>query len=616
MLRHASLAVCVLILVVFAGSCSPPAQPAVVLPTATTAPPAQATAAPAPATPTPRPTDGSTATPRIDQQAENMTLVGSLKLDPYKRTTHGDVAAYKTLAFVGKSRMACPNIGVDIIDISDPARPQKLAHTPPHGGISMEDMAAIELDGRDVLAIGLQNCAGGQSRLLVQGLELVDISDPRNPHVLSTFRTEAGVHEFSLTRQPDGRVLALLALPDLENQTADDETRRGGTGDLIIVDISDPEQPVQLSEWGILDAPEFGPEIVSEAKRGADPWVGLHSARASADGTRAFLSYWDAGVIILDISDPANPRYLGRTEYGFTDEGNAHSVATSRDGNLLVLADEDVFTRDVMLTSSSFEGGVAVFPLQYSGRLPELEMTGEIAHVGSGCPAGSVPDHPDEEPYLNDPGGKIALIEQSDCPVEQQIARAQQAGATGAIIYGDRLAIDSAGIVKVNLFVDLATGERVTLGLPAVATPRNVGRVLAVAAEPLEVAVGLGTSSWGHLRFFDLSNPEMPRSIGIFSTAQSRNSIASTLGFPPLDQWFSAHNPEIDGNMLYVSWYRDGVRAIDISDPSQPREVGYWTGKGAPTDAPPVNIWGLVAHGDLLLASDLNYGLYILKYDP
>lgn len=33
----------------------------------------------------------------------------------------------------------------------------------------------------------------------------------------------------------------------------------------------------------------------------------------------------------------------------------------------------------------------------------------------------------------------------------------------------------------------------------------------------------------------------------------------------------------------------------------------------APADAPEVNIWSVVHHGGLLLASDRNFGLYILK---
>ena len=76
------------------------------------------------------------------------------------------------------------------------------------------------------------------------------------------------------------------------------------------------------------------------------------------------------------------------------------------------------------------------------------------------------------------------------------------------------------------------------------------------------------------------------------------------------------HDPEVRGNTIYASWYNDGVRVIDISQPAAPREIGFWTGAGAPSDAPPVNIWSVVPHGDLLIASDRNFGLYILKLKP
>ena len=49
----------------------------------------------------------------------------------------------------------------------------------------------------------------------------------------------------------------------------------------------------------------------------------VHSVIANAAGTRAFLSYWDLGTVILDISNPANPIYLGRTPATGNPEGDA-----------------------------------------------------------------------------------------------------------------------------------------------------------------------------------------------------------------------------------------------------------------------------------------------------
>ena len=80
-----------------------------------------------------------------------------------------------------------------------------------------------------------------------------------------------------------------------------------------------------------------------------------------------------------------------------------------------------------------------------------------------------------------------------------------------------------------------------------------------------------------------------------------------------LDGTWSVHNPEWHGTKVFVSWYNDGIRVLDLRDPTSPEEVAFWVGAGAPADAPPVNIWSVVPHEGLLLASDRNYGLYILK---
>ena len=56
----------------------------------------------------------------------------------------------------------------------------------------------------------------------------------------------------------------------------------------------------------------------------------------NAAGTRAYLSYWDLGTVILDIRNPARPRYLGRTHFLASEEGDAHSSALARGGRLLV----------------------------------------------------------------------------------------------------------------------------------------------------------------------------------------------------------------------------------------------------------------------------------------
>jgi hypothetical protein len=53
------------------------------------------------------------------------------------------------------------------------------------------------------------------------------------------------------------------------------------------------------------------------------------------------VSYWDYGTVMLDVRDPSNPKFLGRTTFKEGQEGNAHSAWTNWKGNLLVQTDED-----------------------------------------------------------------------------------------------------------------------------------------------------------------------------------------------------------------------------------------------------------------------------------
>jgi hypothetical protein len=70
-----------------------------------------------------------------------------------------------------------------------------------------------------------------------------------------------------------------------------------------------------------------------------------------------------------------------------------------------------------------------------------------------------------------------------------------------------------------------------------------------------------------------------------------------------------AHNPTVLTNLVFVNWLGNGIRAIDISNPFNPEEVGH---------ARPVP-WGDVMtypdfHDGLLYVGDNHSGLHVLKY--
>jgi hypothetical protein len=568
---------------------------------------------------------------------DRVRLVGALRLDPFNLAAHGDVAGYKNLAFIGKWREECPGTGVDIIDISRRSRPVKIADTRDYADTSMEDMQAIRIGRRDILAIGLQDC-GNSATAGTVGLELYDITNPRNPQFLTIFNGEdipglmadhGHVHEFDLVKRRDGRVLAALASPDSEVITSDQQFMNG-IGDLLIVDITNPSAPTLVGEYGVLDDPMFGVPFYVSVLQGGDARTLDHSARFNERGTRLYLSYWDAGVIILDVSDPTEPTVIGRTAFAQGEEGNAHSIDTADDEDILIQADEDFSPFEFQFTSNAFAGQRLAVEGQGSPPIveqPGRAMAGQVVHVGRGCPADPRPVPPGSgitvaDPYLADPAGKIALIERGGCRFDNKIARAQQAGAIGVIVYnqagganGDETLI-LMGID--NPVIDGPPGIAGTeLTISAVFVQRSTGLLLRDGAQPVTARAAAVFNGWGYLRFFDISDPSNPVQLSTFATPNTNNEDVA------LDGIWSVHNPEMlrddddddgESNILYASWYSDGIRVLDIRRPSSPREIASWTGQGAPAGAPPVNIWSVVPHRGVLLASDRDFGLYVLKH--
>jgi hypothetical protein len=52
-----------------------------------------------------------------------------------------------------------------------------------------------------------------------------------------------------------------------------------------------------------------------------------------------------------------------------------------------------------------------------------------------------------------------------------------------------------------------------------------------------------------------------------------------------VSEFYSAHNPEFVGDLPTVSWYSDGLRVFDVSDPARPVPAAGLSsrhGRGAP----------------------------------
>lgn len=122
----------------------------------------------------------------------------------------------------------------------------------------------------------------------------------------------------------------------------------------------------------------------------------------------------------------------------------------------------------------------------------------------------------------------------------------------------------------------------------------------------------------GYLRVYDYSDLAAPVQIGEYRTPNSLGSDSQAAGD------YSIHNPLVVGTDVYLSWYSDGIRVVDASDPTSLVERAYFvpprtinpvkpSQRGVLSNAP--QVWGVAydpATG-LIFGSDMTSGLWILR---
>jgi hypothetical protein len=174
--------------------------------------------------------------------------------------------------------------------------------------------------------------ANQSKRASYAGLTIWDVRDPANPVFLTryefpkgprlangTYTQSGGVHHFYF----DGRYV----YGGTEYGPYTDETgAHPGFSDRIffIVDLKDPRHPVEVGKWWVSGQRDDEPRDWIPQSSFNDPiWknsagtltkkVGVHYV--FVQGNRAYLSYHQEGMIILDVTDKSNPTFVGQLDY-------------------------------------------------------------------------------------------------------------------------------------------------------------------------------------------------------------------------------------------------------------------------------------------------------------
>jgi len=539
-----------------------------------------------------------------------------------------DVWALGDYAYTGTFSSPCggssPDAGIWVWDVDDEDDPVKVGVIASPTGSRTNDVRVEAMNSGDILVHSNESCAGGPG-----GFEIYDVDDPENPVALASVRideinalssavfggiTDVGVHNLFLFTQGSADYVAAVAGTAFDN--------------FQIFDITDPTNPVRVSAWGaeeIFD-PGVGDETVDSDRVlnaaldllsgfGASQNKFLHDATISADGTEAYLANWDAGLVLLDISDPADPQLVSvaidAANGSLDGEVNSHSVWPSEDGSIVVEGEEDF---------SAWEATVPPSNLTLDGTATPGDPT---------IPATAVSTTAGDDFEANQTGSMGstdgATVTVTSGPLAGTVyPAAELSTAAGSPTFADTGTV-TGELVWIGQACTL-TGGDVVLNAAAV-DPGDIAVVRRGACEfqeKADAAAAAGASAviiannnpastpWSGLRIWDYSDPANPVLASTFNTACSAASTPGGACDP--GGTYSVHNVVVEDGKAYVSWYSDGLLVIDISDPYNPVELTRFlddsTNGGLPND-----FWGIykIAGEDEVFASDRNGGLYIFE---
>ncbi len=605
----------------------------------------------------------------LPTSSSNVDLVGKKKLT----AQDGDISDVSALqaasngkwyAYLGDWGAKCESGGIHVVDFSDPANPVKVGFlNSPGFGYKTEGIQALHIDTTDyegdILVTSNEWCRpSGNPKNMPGGISIHDINNPEDG---SKVLVQAfGDFDVWGTRANESHSAIAWDAGDHAYVAAidNDET----FDDVDIFEITDPTDPVLLSETGLIDWLGAPTPPESDAY-GEFPTSHDMDVIQKPDGSwHLMVSYWDTGWVDLDVTDASNPTFVEDSTYAACDqvnpnacppEGNAHQGEWNADGSLFIGTDEDFGTARGPITFPNGELPGSYDAAEFSWTAPVAAITGDgivngpIVFGGYGCPDDAVPPAPGGL----DPGEEAIIVFQRGpvgdpnhphgaCFFSDKVAAGESAGYNVVIIanhhsgalggaipdsficggQGSPVAGTAAGLCVGHRFMHEAFGETPDYTVPY---------PMPAPDEPAVGTVGVGEieatsefDGWGYARLLDSDPAGGFTEIDQLAIPETADEDFAT-GFGDL----TIHEVEVprgdpneggsnadDGELAYFSWYAGGFRVAEY-DAFGITEVGHYI------DPAGNNFWGVAlaedADGDrIVLASDRDYGLFIFRYNP
>jgi len=246
-------------------------------------------------------------------EAWNMRLVGHAGMDGEGDCMH--VNLKDGFAFVGHMGER----GTSILDVRDPAAPRLVARIPSSPSTHGHKVQVVG----DVLLVNRERIPRSTGPW-VAGMDVYDISRPDRPRHLAFWPCGGkGVHRMTWWQ---GRYAYVTAGDDDFSDQF-----------LVVLDLSSPDRPHEVGRWWL---PGMAVGRGEQPPWGEGWTVKLHHALVR-DGL-AYCGWWDKGVVILDVADPAAPRLVSHLESGHDVSRAVHTACPLPGRDVLVVTEERI----------------------------------------------------------------------------------------------------------------------------------------------------------------------------------------------------------------------------------------------------------------------------------
>lgn len=579
----------------------------------------------------------------LPASSHNVDLVGKVELTNVAGGI-ADVSAFGNYAYLNAFSPECTGrpgaqgTGVHIVDISNSANPTKVGFIPAHSnsfvgeGIHVIHAETPFFTG-DILIHNNETC--DSSRFAPSGVSLWNVTDPLNPQPLALNAGDStpsiALQTYHTTHSAQGFTTpghAYVVMQD--NQEFKD---------VDILDITDPYHPLVVAEVGLEDWP------AAQSPLANGDTVFHHDMQVNEiDGHRYLLvSYWDAGWVLLNIDNPANPSFVKDSDYPTPDpltgfqlpEGNGHQAYWSSNDKFILGTDEDFspFRTAFQITSGQNAGpygaGEFGWTVPIATKFPG-GLSGSTIWGGSGCVedlnGNSISDR-NEVPPAPTPDS-IVVFTRGTCFFSIKVESGQLAGY-GAVIIGNSHGGSRGGLVP-DAFLCGGQGHVFTITASAICIGHRAMHLLFNDAPEyagpegadvppigtLGAAVSASTQfdGWGYVHLLDANTLQ---EIDAYAVPESLDPAFAS-GFGNLTVHEVKTDPRHNVNLAYLSYYDAGLRVVKFGK-NGIHEVGHYIAEDGN------DFWGTFPHQlkvnqsgnggqPLLLMSDRDSGLWIFRY--